>query len=99
MILELNGKKNSANQGYKPSSRTSAAAERNGGHPMYLQDGVAPQCACAGITVKYPNTKTGRVFIPNTINTRGFLGSHTVKNYGWIFTNLISTQDGYVRPR
>ena len=36
------------------------------------QDGVAPQCVVTGIETKYPNTKTGRVFIPKSVTTKSF---------------------------
>ena len=67
---------------------------------MYLQDGVAPQSKVKDIEGNYPNTKTARVFIPASITTKGFAGSHSILNYGWIFTNITTVTDkGYVKPR
>ena len=50
----------------------------------WLQDGVAPQCAVIGIG-------NNRVFIPTyysdgkTKIPKGFVESHSISNYGWIF--------------
>ena len=74
--------------------------------PMYLQDGVAPQCECANLsasngqinTANGSQIKTGRVFIPMSVTTKGFVGSHSISNYGWIF-NKQSTEDGYIKKR
>lgn len=67
----------------------------------WLQDGVAPQCAVPNITKKYGNTQTGRVFIPEDVKTKSYLGSHSVGNYYWIFSDLIPNdpRGGYVKPR
>jgi hypothetical protein len=59
--------------------------------PLWLQDGVAPQCMPQGMT------RVQRAFIPAT-ETRGFLSSHLIENYEWIF-NLNTNADGYVKPR
>ena len=62
--------------------------------PIYLQDGVAPQCAVGGL-----NTDN-RVFIPETVNfTKNFTNCHTIGNYGWIFKNQKKGMPGYVKPR
>jgi hypothetical protein len=61
------------------------------------QDGIAPQVAVPGIpntTLKIPN---GRAYIPETA-PKGFLPSHQIKNYKWIFTRIPS-ENGYVKPR
>lgn len=67
---------------------------------------MAPQCECKGLTNANNeiNTagkplKTGRVFIPPTVTTKGFMGSHSIDNYGWIFTTKMKGDDGYVKPR
>ncbi len=59
-------------------------------HPL-LQDGIAPQSAVKGIGDK-------RVFIPKEEKTQGFLGSHSIKNYDWIFS-LPAGSKGYIKPR
>ncbi len=61
------------------------------------QDGVAPQCAVPEIEKIYTKTKAGRIFIPNGI-TKGFVQSHSIGNYGWIF-NRTPSENGYVKPR
>lgn len=66
--------------------------------PGYLQDGVAPQCKVPGIDNLQSGTKGGRVFIPKSFPIKGFLESHTVKNYDWIFKKG-SNDPGYVKPR
>jgi len=58
--------------------------------PKYLQDGVAPQCKVEGLP------DLNRVYIPSSEN-RGFLDSHFIKNYGWIFK--ITGLKGYVKKR
>lgn len=63
----------------------------------WLQDGVAPQCAVPGFTGVDPK-KYGRVYIPSTVETKSYLGSHSVGNYGWIF-NRMSNDPGYVKKR
>ena len=50
---------------------------KNNGTP-WLLDGVAPQCPIHGIS-------TNRAFIPDDM-PQGFVESHTIKNYEWIFT-------------
>jgi hypothetical protein len=65
----------------------------------YLQDGIAPQCPVPNITGKYLKTKTGRIFIPSSVETKSFLGSHSISNYGWIFTERTQGKDGYIKPR
>ena len=71
--------------------------------PLYLQDGVAPQMECQGLINANgkQNTngtvlKTGRAFIPNG-SPKGFVESHKIKNYGWIFNrNSIHRSAGFV---
>ena len=64
--------------------------------PAWLQDGVAPQC---GVNNLYdiPN-KSGRAYIPDN-EPQGFVESHSIDNYKWVFTKLKNGQDGYVNPR
>ena len=68
--------------------------------PMWLQDGVAPQTPVGGINnLPIANTKGGRAFIPkNQGIPKGFVESHSIGNYGWIF-NQIQSANGYVTPR
>lgn len=66
--------------------------------PVNKQDGVAPQCEVVNITNTYVKTKTGRIFIPPTVDTKGFVGSHSIGNYGWIFSKT-PQEKGYVKPR
>ncbi|MEO6903435.1 MAG: hypothetical protein ABI315_09785 [Bacteroidia bacterium] len=42
-------------------------------------------------------SKGGRVYIPLNVK-KGFVASHTVGSYDWIFTKIIG-QDGYVKKR
>jgi hypothetical protein len=62
-------------------------------NPIEIQDGVAPQCAIIGnvVRVKIPVKKRKK-------GQLGFLESHSVDNYDWIFTNLIG-EEGDVKPR
>lgn len=63
-----------------------------GGDPIWLQDGVAPQCPINNIGNR-------RVYIPQDGSTpRGFKDSHSVLNFGWIF-NKQFTDNGYVKAR
>jgi hypothetical protein len=62
---------------------------------IWEQDGVAPQCKIENIDLN--PTKGGRVYIPPELK-KGFVESHTIGNYGWIFTK-ITGQDGYVKKR
>jgi len=60
-----------------------------------LQDGVAPQTKAKDLP------KDRRVFIPYDV-PQGFLKSHSIGNYKWIFTKLTPTgtnSAGYVKPR
>jgi hypothetical protein len=60
--------------------------------PIHEQDGVAPQCP-----VK--NIGDNRAFIPDEV-PQGFVSSHSIENYKWIFTKLQKKDDtGYVTPR
>jgi len=59
----------------------------------WLQDGVAPQCPIRGLT------ETNRAYIEDQINvSQGFLESHLIKYYGWIF-KIPTKAKGYVTPR
>lgn len=67
--------------------------ENKSNTPVYKQDGVAPQCLVVGL----PNTK--RAFIPTDWYPQGFLDSHKITNYEWIFNILKPGDQGYVVPR
>jgi hypothetical protein len=58
---------------------------------MWLQDGVAPQCPIDGIKGK-------RAFIPDNWKPQGFINSHKIKYYTWIFKKN-EKQNGYVTPQ
>ncbi|GHT64837.1 hypothetical protein AGMMS50239_23310 [Bacteroidia bacterium] len=58
--------------------------------PLWLQDGVAPQCVVGNIGVR-------RVFILAGVK-QGFVDSHMIVNYDWIFTREKGA-NGYVTPR
>jgi hypothetical protein len=63
--------------------------------PIHLQDGVAPQCPVGGLS------RGTRAFIPDDA-PKGFISSHSIKNYKWIFTikpNQGDNSNGYVTPR
>jgi hypothetical protein len=45
---------------------------------IWEQDGVAPQCAIRGVF------SNNRIYIPPEVK-KGFVESHTIGNYGWIF--------------
>ena len=58
-----------------------------------LQDGVAPQTKAKNLP------KDRRAFIPYDV-PQGFLKSHSIGNYKWIFgTKLKKGDPGYVNPR
>jgi hypothetical protein len=59
--------------------------------PVWMQDGVAPQCPIGKIGDR-------RAYIPSTAK-RGFLESHKITNYEWIFTVIKEGDKGYVKPR
>ncbi|MBA3665023.1 MAG: hypothetical protein H0W61_12555 [Bacteroidetes bacterium] len=61
---------------------------------------INTQCAVTGIDNIIAPTIGGRVFIPN-VDTKGYLGSHSVSNYGWIFSipNKPNVPNGYIKPR
>ena len=66
------------------------------------QDGVAPQVAIPGIT-NLPANKGGRTYIPDIDGAgnhipKGFISSHSIENYKWIF-KLTKDANGYVTPR
>jgi hypothetical protein len=60
---------------------------------VWDKDGVAPQCPVG-------NIGDNRAYIPKdgTVE-RGFLESHTVGNYTWIFKIDNPKKEGYVTPR
>ncbi|WP_254412220.1 hypothetical protein [Dyadobacter diqingensis] len=65
--------------------------------PVWDQDGVAPQCSVTGLTDQ------SRAFIPATYGNgekipKGYLESHKISNYGWIFEIKSSEPKGYVIP-
>lgn len=68
--------------------------------PLHQQDGVAPQTAVQGLDrIKNPILeKRGRAFIPDG-EPKGFLQSHSIGNYKWIFKIENATLKGYVKPR
>ncbi len=68
--------------------------------PLHLQDGVAPQTAVEGLQdVRNPILeKRGRAFIPDG-EPKGFLQSHSIGNYKWIFKTIEKGEKGYVKPR
>lgn len=62
--------------------------------PIWEQDGVAPQCAVGGLS------DNNRVFIPKDWKPKGFVESHAISNYKWIFTKIIDPlAKGYVSKR
>jgi hypothetical protein len=68
--------------------------------PYYEQDGVAPQCRAKDL--KEINSKQGRAYTPpqNQVTfTKWFLDSHSIGNYGWIFTTINTGEKGYVKIR
>ena len=65
-------------------------------HPTHKQDGVAPQCAVKNL-IEIPN-KSGRAYIPDNLEEQGFVSSHSIGNYMWIF-KLRTIDKGYVTPR
>ncbi len=65
--------------------------------PISKQDGVAPQVPCANMD-KVSTNKGGRAYIPDT-ESKGFLTSHSIENYEWIFKINNSNYNGYVTPR
>jgi hypothetical protein len=68
---------------------------------LWLQDGVAPQCPVEGLfDIK---NKSGRACIEDQIKNgtkipQGFLESHKIENYDWMF-NLKSDAKGYIIQR
>ena len=57
-----------------------------------IQDGVAPQTKVGDL----PDEK--RAYIPENWSPQGFISSHSIENYKWIFTKN-ANQEGYVKPR
>ena len=68
--------------------------------PLHQQDGVASQTPVRGLKeIKDPiREKRGRAFIPDG-EPKGFLQSHSIGNYKWIFKIENATLKGYVKPR
>jgi hypothetical protein len=64
--------------------------------PVWVQDGVAPQCKISGLLDMI--NKSGRAYVPSTAK-RGFVNSHKIENYEWIFTTIKDGDKGYVKPR
>jgi hypothetical protein len=79
---------------------------QSGADPVWEQDGVAPQCECTGLSGAdgqniFGSTRklvAGRVSIPPSFSPKGFVESHSIGNYTWIFQKG-SNDKGYVRPR
>jgi hypothetical protein len=66
--------------------------------PIYKQDGVAPQCRVGGLDDV--QGKSGRAYIPDDNDiAQGFISSHSIENYKWIFTKIKKNDNGYVTPR
>lgn len=59
--------------------------------PIWEQDGVAPQCAVG-------NLDDRRAFIPKDWKPKGFVESHAVSNYKWIF-NIKYGNKGFITQR
>jgi hypothetical protein len=66
--------------------------------PFYEQDGVAPQCAVPNITELSNEIPHGRAYIPDNGVERDFTESHSISNYGWIFSKE-KGENGYVKQR
>jgi len=67
------------------------------------QDGIAPQTAVPGIGTRTINPNGGRAYIPDIDGAgnhipKGFISSHSIENYKWIF-NLKKGDNGYVQQR
>jgi hypothetical protein len=64
-----------------------ARADDNLSHPIFLQDGIAPQMPVVGINDLPATTKGGRVFIPSSYPKLklGFIKSHHLAFYDWFF--------------
>jgi hypothetical protein len=59
-----------------------------------LQDGVAPQTTAKDLP------PANRIYIPNDGSVpMGFVESHRIGNYGWIFTTIQPGGLGYVKQR
>ncbi|MCC6690387.1 MAG: hypothetical protein IT235_02530 [Bacteroidia bacterium] len=58
----------------------------------YDQDGVAPQCKVRGLP------DPSRVYIPSG-EKKGFLESHYIENYGWVFKRIQKGDRGDVKTR
>ena len=65
--------------------------------PLDKQDGVAPQTRCGNLL------ESQRAYIPDIDGAgnhipKGFISSHSIENYKWIF-KLTKDANGYVTPR
>lgn len=62
-----------------------ARADEPKAHPIFWQDGIAPQQALVGIDLLPSGTKGGRVYIPDSYprNHLGFIKSHHLAYYQW----------------
>ena len=59
------------------------------------QDGVAPQAPIISINDKSKYKEGGRAYIPDEV-PKGFLLSHFIGNYMWIFEKQFKGMLGYV---
>jgi hypothetical protein len=59
--------------------------------PNGEQDGVAPQCPVENIGSR-------RSYLPDNV-VKGFVSSHSIGNYKWIFTEKTKGDKYYVTPR
>jgi len=67
--------------------------------PMSKRDGVAPQCPIGDIG-DISQSIGGRIYIPVDWSPQGFIASHSVTNFGCLFTRLNSNKArGYVKKR
>ena len=60
------------------------------------QDGVVAQCSVERL--ESLTSKSGRTFILTNVTTKGFVKSHSISNYGWIFERQ-NGLPGYVIPK
>ena len=61
----------------------------------YEQDGVAPQCAVQGLELQ-GSRQYGRAYIPKSVSNKGFVESHSLDSYFWIFGLNSNDEDGYI---
>lgn len=76
-----------------------ARADDSAAHPIFLQDGIAPQAPVVGIEQLPATTKGGRIYIPAAYPKKklGFIKSHHLAYYEW-FDWIGPTDEGYFRP-